>query len=115
MGETEVVRAAASHGWEAALLAFTMIASMALLVFIMKAWMSDVAKREERMSKRIDELEKIALTDGRTAFDQLITLYRECREALDRNSLALQQLTYVLRDRPCLLPSQVDHAVERVH
>ena len=89
MTPTEVITTAAKHGWEAMLLSFFATAVVGLLIWLMKAWSNEAHHREERMAKRIDELESFTRT----------TLL----EALQDNNKALIALTSALNSRTCLL------------
>ena len=89
MNPEPVIEAAAKHSWEALLATFLAVAVVGLLVWLMKSWSEQAHQREERMAKRIDELENFVRT----------TLL----VALQDNSKALIALTTTLNTRACLL------------
>lgn len=86
---SEVLKQSASHSWEALMVAFFCIACVGLLVWLMKSWANESHNREERMAKRIDDLENFT----RNAL----------LEALHDNARALTELTATLHNKPCLL------------
>lgn len=89
-----IIKKSADHSWEAMMVAFFCVAVVAMLVWLMRAWSGDAHDREERMAKRIDDLEMFTR-------DTLL-------EALQDNSRALIELTSTLRTKPCLLTLDAD-------
>ena len=77
------------------MVAFILLSALGFLVWLVRRWMDDVAKREDRMSKRIDALEDIVI-------HRMESLAVQCREALDRNATAVSALTEALNKRPCM-------------
>jgi hypothetical protein len=95
MDPKPILDEAAKGGWEAAMVAFILLSSLGFLVWLVRRWMDDVGKREDRMSKRIDALEDVVI-------HRLESLAVQCREALDRNAVAVTNLTTALNKRPCM-------------
>jgi hypothetical protein len=96
-GAVDAVQKAAGQSWEAAMLAVIIVSSLGFLVWLVKQWLAEAGKREDRMSRRIDILEEFQRT-------QLTNLAVQCREAVDRNVAAFDRLVATLADRPCLHP-----------
>jgi len=94
---TEVIRTAAAHGWEAGLLALVMIGSFAFLAWLIKSWMVAGTTREERMANRLDVLEDFQRTE-------LKMLVVQCTKTFNDHKGAVDRLTDILQERPCLLP-----------
>lgn len=95
-GIDEALSAAKSSGhYESILVVIFFVTVLGFLVWLIRQWLGDAMKREERMAKRIDELEAFIRLEMKA-------LALECREALDRNSAAVTALTTALHDRPCL-------------
>ena len=85
-----IIQNASKSGWEAMAVAFVLCSALAFLVWLVRTWLMEAARREDRMAKRIDALEDF----------QRNTL----TETIKANSLAVQELTQMLKRRPCLLP-----------
>jgi hypothetical protein len=105
-----VVQSAASHGWEAALLAFLVLSILASFGYMMKKIVDDARTREDRMGSRISALELEIRTELfsqiRTSSEVIVkivaTMERLC--ALTESTAAvIRHLEGTMLVRPCLL------------
>jgi DNA anti-recombination protein RmuC len=62
-GAEQAVQSAASHGWEAAALVTLMIVIVSTFAWVLRSILSDARAREERMAKRLSDLESEIRTE----------------------------------------------------
>lgn len=100
----EVLNDAASHSWEAALLASLVLGGFGFLGWMLKKVMSDSQSRENRMAARIDLLEAAELEMHKGYSDKLMSLTEKVTDAIAQSADAqramnqtLQTVTEVMR------------------
>ena len=91
----EIIKAAATRGWEAMLIAALMVSVVGFLAWLIRYWLQDARKREDELRAAL------AGQDGFTR-GKLVELITQNRDALDRNSTVVSTLMDTLEKRPCL-------------
>lgn len=114
-GAEEALRVAAGHGPEMALLTVVVLAIVSAFGFIARwliksqeAYRSEAAAREERLAKRVSDLEMFVE-------QTLLRLVNDCSAVLAANVKAVDALTNALNQRLCILdPAKADVFIDRV-
>jgi hypothetical protein len=102
-GASEAISKASDHGYEAIIVVGIVVAFFGCLTWLIKTWFIQAENRENRMARRIDDLEEYQKTRLMEQLEAARALAVGCQRSFDENTAALRELTKVLADRPCLL------------
>lgn len=105
---TPIIDAAGKQGWEPMMVAFVLIACIAAITWLVKAYMDQANKRELSMTSRIEALAEYQRTT-------LSSMLEKTQTVLEHNSTAIAGLRDTLEGKPCLLSDErSDWIVDRI-
>lgn len=115
----QAVEQAGEHGWEAIVLVCIIASTFTLIGWLVKFWITQASMREdnnlkaslareERLSTRITELEKVMT-------EQLLTALSHSTQAIERASATMSELINTLNSsRPCFFSQDRQAAVAAI-
>lgn len=116
---TKVLETAASHGWEAALLAFLVLSIAGFFGWVLRRILDDSQKREERLAMRVTNLENEIRTElfaqlrsSTEVMAKAIAASDRLMAAADKMTIAMEKFETTLLSRPCLLSSLHHESIE---
>jgi hypothetical protein len=123
---TTVVDKAAQHGWEAAMVALTLVSCLVLFGFVIRHMLKnqtdqtnktleEAKNREERLAARVDKLEKVieddlmtmanrsieSITSATEVNRELVSSFKRLEAVVVESHRTTAELCATLRSRPC--------------